>query len=549
MPESSQKSKRTLGKPNSEEITHLPPSPVNEQDAAILEQQPLLDHNHEFLDPDDPIVSPLNLYNVQLMKIGVTVLIFFNAIVGFALILTDFISIPGLNNRGKSFLELDLILVALLTNAITLWCFTVPVYYDRILGYITGGLLLLDLLVIGVVTYTRHQFGWIGIIILIWTGLNVLVNALVDYWVEREKRVQEVRYTGRVEKRWSLSELLIALVKITVKLFLLWVVWCISLTFWLQTFDSHEKPWGKMVAVNDNSFKVHLACFGNVHNNTKSSQPIILVEGGQMIATEVFQEWIEELYHLNKIDRYCIWDRPGYGFSDSAPSPVSIGIITEYLIEALNKEEIEGPFSLVGFDIGGLYSRVFASRNPNKVHSLLLVDSWHEDLLKRWPFSGSNRKNEKSTVFKNIIELMDNITGFKLWFRGLVSPLGIVSNIHWFLHPFKHSSKSRIFGSDMRYQPKYIRARLQEQITSTLLSYSEVKESTVHDLPLSVISSGFMIKNSLNWGKWQQEISKISSNTVEWVIAENSNHEIWKSPRGREQLQQLLMRVIGGKTY
>lgn len=517
--------------------------------SSDIEQTPLL--NQRLLDPDDPKVSPLNLYKVRMLKVLVIALVIVNAVFFFAFLLTDFIAIPGLNNRGKSFLELGLVLVSLLTNLLTMWCFVVPAYYDRILGYVSVGLLAVDFIVVFSIAYMRDQFGLIGNFILLWTGINILLNCLVDYWIEQGKQYQEIRYTGRIEKRKSVFEMLVILTKTVVKLFLLLVVWNISLTLWLQAFDSHEKTWGKMISVADDKFKVHLACYGDVtaeDKDDKEKQPILLLEGGQLTSSEVFQEWVEELYHLNKIDRYCIWDRPGYGFSDSAPSPVSIGIITEYLMEALRKENIEGPFSLVGFDIGGLYSRMFASRNPGKVHSLLLVDSWHQDLLKNRPFSGTNRKNESKKTFKNILELMDTKTGFKLWFKGLVSPLGIVSNLHWFFHPRKHSSKNRIFGRDMYYQSKYIRARLQEQITSSILSYNEIEGTDIHNLPMSVISSDFMIKNSLNWGKWQRELSKLSDKTIEWVIAENSEHFIWESPKGREQLQQLLLRLVSEKS-
>lgn len=45
------------------------------------------------------------------------------------------------------------------------------------------------------------------------------------------------------------------------------------------------------------------------------------------------------------------------------------------------------------------------------------------------------------------------------------------------------------------------------------------------------------------------EITKLSTKTAEWVIAENSDHFIWRSPTGRKQLQQLLLRIIGEQEY
>ncbi|CUM65546.1 uncharacterized protein PRCAT00003192001 [Priceomyces carsonii] len=523
--------------------SHARVSSNTEASSSDLEREPLIERQPQFLDPDDPKVSPLNLKYVKVLRFVLVSLVIFNTFIFFGILLSDFIAIPGFNNRGRSFLEMDLMLLNIFSCLITLWCFVVPAYYERLLGYVSSTLIAIDIIVVLSVPYIRGQFGFFGFFILLWTLLNNLFNCYIDFKIESGRRYQEIRFTGRVEKRRSVSELLVMFLKIIAKVFLLWVIWDISLSIWLQSFDSHEKPWGKMVSVQDNELKVHLSCYGDLSYNA-SSQPIVLLEGGQLTSSEEFQEWVEELYQLNKLDRYCIWDRPGYGFSDSAPSPVSISLITEHLAEALRKEKIEGPYSLVGFDIGGLYSRMFASRNPGRIHSILLVDSWHEDLLRKRPFAG--HKNEGKNVFKNILELMDTATGFKLWLKGLVSPLGITTSIHWFFHPKRYSSNSRIFGRDMYHLSKYIRARLQEQITSSILSYNELKGADISNVPLGVISSDYVIKRSSNWGKWQRSLTKLSSKAFEWVIAKESQHLIWKSPRGREQLQDLLLRLISG---
>lgn len=514
---------------------------IVDNSSSSVESEPLISRSGQFLDPDDPIVSPLNLHSVRLLRFGLVVVSFINVILSFVFIINDFISIPGLFNRGNSFLNLDLLLISLFTNLITLWCFQVPVYYERVLGYISSVLLIIDFAVVFVISQLRQQLGMVGNVILLWTILNVIANCFVDYKIQKAKEYQEIRYTGRIEKRKSFFELLVTTIKIISKLFLLLVIWNISLNLYLRAFDTHIEPWGKLVDVSNDQYRVHLYCSGDVHN--ESSQPIVLMEGGQLTSSEEFQEWVEELFNLGKVDRYCIWDRPGYGFSDGAPSPISITLVAELLDEALRKEDINGPFSLVGFDIGGLYSKMFASMNQEKIHSILLVDSWNEDLLRNRPFAGL--KNEPDDTFHNILELMNTRTGLLLWLKGIVSPLGIVQNIHWFFHPRRYSSNSRLFGSDMRLNSKYIRARLQEQITSSILSYNEIRGVDIRAIPLSVISSDFMIKKSLNWGKWQRDLTKQSNNAQEWVIAENSGHKIWKSTKGRQQLQELLLRLIG----
>lgn len=520
---------------------------------VLSESQPLLS-NGEFLDPEDPRVSPLNLRRIKLLRSILLMVFAFNCALFLLTLISDFITIPGINPRGKLFLELDLVIFCVLTGLVTLWCFAVPSYYERVLGYISAALIAFNVILCSSVPVIRDRLGLFGTLLMLWTLANTALNCFAEQWVEQGKALQEIRLTGRVEKRKSAFEMLVSAVKIIVKLVLLVALWNISLSLWLQAFDTHEKPWGKMVAVNNGQFKVHLSCYGDVHapmnltDFSKAKQPIVLVEGGQQTSSEEFQEWIQELYHMNKIERYCIWDRPGYAFSDSAPSPTLIGIQVEYLMEALRLEGIEGPYSAVGFDVGGLYSRVFALRNAGQMHSILLVDSWHEDLLKHFPFSGPNKKNESRKVYRNVLELMDSWQGFKVWLRGVVSPLGITTNLHWFFHPRRFLSRSRVYGTDMVHSSRYLRARLQEQTTASILSYNEVYSSDVGQIPVLVILSDYMIKKSLNWGKWQRELTKLSGNSLEWVIAENAGHSIWKSPKGRDALQQLLLRLVSEKT-
>lgn len=74
------------------------------------------------------------------------------------------------------------------------------------------------------------------------------------------------------------------------------------------------------------TYQLHITCYGDVfdqENNTDLSenkkQPIILFEHGGYDTGYLSATWIEELYHLDKIQRYCLYDRPGYGLSDSPP--------------------------------------------------------------------------------------------------------------------------------------------------------------------------------------------------------------------------------------
>lgn len=522
----------------------------------LSESQPLLENRQNFLDPDDPKVSPLNLWRIRFLRHLLIFVLAFNLCLFFVVLVSQFFSIRGLGTQEALFLELCLILFSIVNGSVTLWCFATPVHYERVLGYICCVLVMVDLFVVLIVAPLRRLLGFFGVSVVFLTEANLTFIRFAEYSVENAKAEQEIKFTGRVETRKTISEILVTFFKVVSKFILLLTIWNISLTIWLNAFDSHEKPWGKLISVGEDQFQVHLACYGDVHSNSSVSafdegprQPIVLVEGGQLSSVEQFQEWIQELFDMRKIERYCVWDRPGYAFSEGAPSPVSVGIITEYLLEALNKEHIDGPFSAVGFDIGGLYSKVFALRNPGQMHSILLVDSWHEDLLKHFPLIGSDKQVDAGKDFGNELELMNSWQGLIIWLKGLYSPLGLMRSLHWFAHPKKYLSRSRIYGSDMIHSSKYLCARLQEQITASLLSFTEVRSADISKIPLAVILSDSMIKKSLNWGNWQLQLSKLSTRSLEWVVAEDSNHQIWDSKKGRRELQLLLLRLISENSH
>lgn len=523
------------------------PEPVTQQtrypSGVDPERRPLLS-------PDDPSVSPLNVKNVRISKaiLGLSSVISLFWII--FLIVSDFISIPGFNNHGRSFLEFNLVLLTLLNSLVSQLFFTVPSNIDRVIGYSTAGIIGFDLFLVLVVPGLRYDEYMVGIWTFVWTLFASVFGSFADYLVEQGKIHEEIRLTGRPETRKSFYEYSVIMVRNVLRCVLLILFVLISLNIWLDAFDSRIAPWGEKVGVEDNSFGIHISCYGDVYLNETSRdldpQPILLLEAGQWDSSEDYASWVDELYQLNKIERYCIYDRPGSGFSDSSPSPLSIGITIDLLNEVLKKKEIHGPFMLVGFDVGGLYSRVFASRYLSQVHSLILVDSWPENMLKRDPFSTPNGSKDKWEDLYRTIHIRPTNTrqGLRLWLHAFISPYQLISWKNVLVK--RHGSRERIFGEDMIHRGKFLRSKLQEHMASGILSYNEVYNSNLmlNNVPLGVISSDLMIKNSINWGKWQRGLTKISGNSLEWTIADGG-HKIWENPKGKVQLQNFILRMLG----
>ncbi len=85
--------------------------------------------------------------------------------------------------------------------------------------------------------------------------------------------------------------------------------------------------------------------------------------------------------------RVCAYDRPGtigndlehLSRSDPAPMPRTADDIVADLHALLQTAEIPGPYVLAGHSFGGLVARLFATRYPEEVVGLVLIDAAHED--------------------------------------------------------------------------------------------------------------------------------------------------------------------------
>lgn len=87
----------------------------------------------------------------------------------------------------------------------------------------------------------------------------------------------------------------------------------------------------------------------------------------------------------------CTFDRAGHCWSESGPKPRDPRRIVEELRAMLKRLELHPPYVLVGFSLGGLHMRYYASTYPDEVAGLVLVEALNTDLLPsdlEHPFGG-----------------------------------------------------------------------------------------------------------------------------------------------------------------
>ncbi len=119
--------------------------------------------------------------------------------------------------------------------------------------------------------------------------------------------------------------------------------------------------------------RIHLVARG------EGSPAVIIETGTRALATS----WRDVVGRVAEFTTVVAYDRAGYGWSDGGRWPRTGARIAAELRAALTAAGISGPYVLVGHSSGGLYARTFASRYPDDVAGLVLVDASHENTCER----------------------------------------------------------------------------------------------------------------------------------------------------------------------
>ncbi|MCB9780930.1 MAG: alpha/beta hydrolase [Alphaproteobacteria bacterium] len=79
--------------------------------------------------------------------------------------------------------------------------------------------------------------------------------------------------------------------------------------------------------------------------------------------------------------RACAYDRAGLGYSEPTDHPRRAAETADELAALLDAAVITEPLVLVGHSWGGILARSFATRQPDRVAGMVLIDSSHEGQL------------------------------------------------------------------------------------------------------------------------------------------------------------------------
>ncbi|KAK8873119.1 mitochondrial integral membrane protein [Apiospora arundinis] len=477
-----------------------------------------------YLSPDDPAVSPYNLWSVRIVR-WITIILTLVTFAWWILQLVgEFVTPPGFHTRGSGFFAFSYASVALANLLFSLVFFAIPSKSVRILSVVMSGFLLIQTVLLLSVEKTRHEEGWVGMVSVLWAFLIAVWVLATDRLVLWGKHEEEERLTGRAETRRTLAEWSAVIVSTLAMIILTVVLFLTTCTLILRALDAGLAPPGKQYWVDGDKYQLHVYCHGNQTDPKGTKLPTVLLEAGEGTVEDGLWQFADNAVKNGSISRYCFVDRPGFGWSDTAPSPLSAGMAVEAVSEALARAGEEGPWVLMSAGIGSIYSRIFSSRNGEQIKGLLMIDPLHEDLLYRVGAPGR---------------------GFFLWLRGILSPLGL-DRIPGAL--FKGRNKEdRVWGQSAYQTGKFVYAKLQENLVADTLSKRDVASSTTiqnKDTPLTVVSSGKQMRRDDAWEEGQRDLTGLTHNLKHWDIVKRAPHEVWTTLEGREVMEKRLKQMV-----
>jgi pimeloyl-ACP methyl ester carboxylesterase len=441
------------------------------------------------------------------------------------LLVSTFISPPGLHTRGSGFFDFAYTTLTLGILLNSLLFFTGPSLAMRVSQGILALFLLIDLIIIVGVRRLRGEEGPAGITSVAWATLVAAWCVFTDRIVAWAKREEEERLTGRPETRRTLIQWLSVFASTTILIGFCLITLLMTATLTLRSLDAGLEMDGKRIRISEGKYDVHFACVGNITfdaNGNKS--PTILLEAGEDPVEYDFEHWAYAAMRNGAIDRYCYWDRPGYAWSDNAPSPHSAGMSADALAEALAIEGEEGPWILVSAGYGSIVSRIFSARNFREVVGIMMVDPLHEDLL------GG---------------LASPTRGFIIWGWGVISPLGIRRVIGAIFNG--QTRQDRVYGKSAYQGGKFIKAQLQENLVASSFSKQEISTARTiqdHDTPLVVVSSGIHVRTNREWEKKQSDLTHITGNLLSWDVVNKAPHYVWHTQDGRDLMEKRLGELV-----
>lgn len=261
----------------------------------------------------------------------------------------------------------------------------------------------------------------------------------------------------------------------------------------------YESP-GKLLEIDGH--KMHIT------GNGKGTPTIVMICGSG--APSAYTEYCNIEPKLSKITRTCIYERPGYGWSENASTPRNTEQIVTDLYKLLKKAGEKPPYLFVAHSLGAMEALLYTHKYPDEVEGIVLIDG--------------------TSPYKHIYHSKSSIPIVVLYLLRLINKLGLIRIL-------TELKLILLLNKRLNNMPKEIRAIEKAMIYKSISNRMIIKEGdslkqvaekmykklNLNNKPLIIFVADHSLKKLPGWEKSQESLLELSKDSRR-IIINDSNH-------------------------
>lgn len=237
--------------------------------------------------------------------------------------------------------------------------------------------------------------------------------------------------------------------------------------------------------------RLHLHCVG-------SGSPTVVLENGLGGTSPA---WTHVVAAVRGTTRICAYDRAGQGWSDDVDAPQDGSAVAEDLHTLLAVAGVPGPYVLVGHSAGGPYVMTYASRHPDEVAGMVLLDSMSPDEFTALPGFAAEQ-----SMMRRGLGVLPSLARLGV---GRLVPASVWSDL-----PEPEASQVRAFAAGARG----MRSMRDEQSMYPVVFAQASALTSLGDKPLVVLTASGSVREHAEWTALQEDLAARSTNHAHRVV-------------------------------
>lgn len=265
-----------------------------------------------------------------------------------------------------------------------------------------------------------------------------------------------------------------------------------------------------------NGHRLYLDCRGH-------GGPTVVLFNGM---GEVTVEWARIVDQTDTHTRVCAYDRAGQGWSGDVARPQDGITAARDLHALLLKAGERGPYVLTGHSIGGTYALTYADLYPRQVAGMVLLDSSSPDQFTAVPaYAGQYAVMRRGLA---VLPTLDRL--------GLGRLMAVVMPSH-LPEPSADVANSLMLTARGARNGRDELSMLPEVFAQARAL------TTLHDLPLAVLSASVNVDGNAGWAEAQDRLAALSTDTVHRVV-DSSHMGLLEDPGPAQQSVDAIDQVV-----